>query len=258
MQGLRLDSEERRALDRDGFLVRRDVFEPREVADMAAACEVLIERLLEEKRRTKWAAGAYVFEIQRRLQTAVKWEKDHPDVVQGIEPFAHLSEPLRHWAHDPRFLEPMRDLVGADEVSLFTEKLNVKRARQGGPIVLHQDHPYWVGVAEEPARVGTALLFLDDSTVANGCLEVVPGSHAQGEHARRPVEGFAQYEMDPERYDTSRLVPVELAAGSVVFFGPFLVHRSLPNRTDGDRRALLFSYQPSGHRHMREAAYLAE
>jgi ectoine hydroxylase-related dioxygenase (phytanoyl-CoA dioxygenase family) len=45
-------------------------------------------------------------------------------------------------------------------------------------------------------------------------------------------------------------VPVE--AGTVIFFGPFLVHRSLPNRTATDRRALLFSYQPPGLPHLRD------
>jgi hypothetical protein len=31
-----------------------------------------------------------------------------------------------------------------------------------------------------------------------------------------------------------------------------LVHRSAPNATDHDRRALLYSYGPSEHRHMSE------
>ena len=44
----------------------------------------------------------------------------------------------------------------------------------------------------------------------------------------------------------SRLQPLEVKAGAVVFFGAFLVHRSLPNRSDVDRRALLYSYQPAG------------
>jgi hypothetical protein len=38
----------------------------------------------------------------------------------------------------------------------------------------------------------------------------------------------------------------------VAYFGAFLVHRSLPNRSSGDRRALLYSYQPAGHPHMLE------
>jgi ectoine hydroxylase-related dioxygenase (phytanoyl-CoA dioxygenase family) len=41
-----------------------------------------------------------------------------------------------------------------------------------------------------------------------------------------------------------KTVAVEVEAGSVVFFGPFLVHKSDPNVSDCDRRALLYSYQP--------------
>jgi ectoine hydroxylase-related dioxygenase (phytanoyl-CoA dioxygenase family) len=149
----------------------------------------------------------------------------------------------------------MKDVVGEPEIALFTEKLNLKRARVGGPIVLHQDYPYWVDVAEEPARVGTAMLFVDDANRDNGTLEVVPGSHREGEQARRQADGFGSFEMDPASYDEARLVALEVPAGSVVFFGPLLVHRSLPNRSDQDRRALLFSYQPAGYRHMRDATY---
>ena len=38
----------------------------------------------------------------------VKWEPACPDVVQGLEPFAHFDERLRDWAADPRFVEPMK------------------------------------------------------------------------------------------------------------------------------------------------------
>jgi ectoine hydroxylase len=250
----RLRPDEKSTLERDGFVVRRAIFDASELRAIADACEALVQTLLDARRRRKWEVGSYVFELQREFRTMVKWEKDNPDALQGLEPFAHLSEPLRHWAHDPRFVEPMKDLVGADALGLFTEKLNVKRGRVGGPIVLHQDHPYWVGVAERPEQVGTAMLFLDDATVANGCLEVVPGSHRAGEMPRRAVGDFGQFEMDPERYDTAQLVPLEVPAGSVAYFGPFLVHRSLPNRTAGDRRALLYSYQPAGRRHMLDAS----
>jgi ectoine hydroxylase len=254
---LRLLPDEKSVLERDGFVVRRAAFDSRELHEIADACEALCQRLLTLARRRKWPVGAYVFELQRALGTMVKWEAHDHDALQGVEPFAHLSEALNLWAHDPRFLEPMKDVVGVDEVGLFTEKLNVKRGRVGGPIVLHQDHPYWVGVAENADEVGTAMLFLDDATLENGCLEVVPGSHSNGEMARREVADFGQFEMDPEKYDTGQLVPLVVPAGTVVYFGPFLVHRSQPNRSEADRRALLFSYQPAGRRHMRDLGSFA-
>jgi ectoine hydroxylase len=250
----RLSPDEKGALERDGFVVRTAAFDARELAEIAAACESLCQRLLDAKRRRKWPVGSYVFEVQRELGTMVKWEAHDHDALQGVEPFAHLSEALERWAHDPRFVEPMKDVVGVDAVGLFTEKLNVKRGRVGGPIVLHQDHPYWVGVAENADEVGTAMLFLDEATLDNGCLEVVPGSHRSGEAPRRELSDgdFGQMEMDRERFDHSRLVPLVVPAGTVVYFGPYLVHQSQHNHTDRDRRALLYSYQPAGRRHMRD------
>src|SRR5215472_3956669 len=251
----RLDEQEKSELAENGFVVRANVFEAGELDVIARSCEALVERLLAEKRHTKHALGSYMFELQRALQTVVKWEPWNPDLVQGVEPFAHLNEDLHRWALDPRFLEPCRDVVGTDDVILFTEKLNLKRAYKGGPIIVHQDFPYWKDVTDAAPRVATAMLFLDDATVENGCLEVVPGSHRQGLQPRRAVEGFGAMEIDPAQYDHRRLVSLPVRAGTVVFFGPFLVHRSLPNRSGADRRALLYSYQPAGYPHLRELTW---
>jgi len=256
-RSFKLDAREKTELEERGFLVRRGVFDADEVGAMADACETLVQQLLAEKPRTKHSLGSYMFEIQRRLGTIIKWEPDNPDLVQALESFAHLSDELHRWALDPRLVDPCKDAVGEEEIALFTEKLTLKRAHKGGHIILHQDFPYWADLAKIAARVVTAMIFLDDATLENGCLEVVPGSHREGVQARRAVDGFGGLEMDPLQYDRSRLLPLEVPSGSVVFFGPFLVHRSLPNRSDADRRALLYSYQPLGHPHLRELIGLA-
>ena len=97
------------------------------------------------------------------------------------------------------------------------------------------------------------MLSLDDSTLERGPLEVVPGSHVEGVLSGKDASNaFARNELDDTTYDTSRLVPVVVPAGSAVFFGARLVHRSAPNRSPADRRALLYSYQPAPGRHARE------
>ena len=248
----RLDSDEREQLERGGYVVREDVYDAVELVELRFACEQVVARLTAARRRTKLAVGSYMFEIQRQLGTVVKWEPDNPEVIQGVEPLVHLSPRLHALALDRRVVEPAADLVGAEKLSLYTEKLNLKRAHSGGPIVLHQDFPYWKDVCEDASRIATAMIFLDDSDRANGCLEVAPGSHRDGVRAGRGVEGFGSFEMDAALFDPSQLVALEVGAGSVAFFGPFLVHRSQPNRTDADRRALLFSYQPDGWRTLQE------
>lgn len=253
----RFDERERADLEQRGFVLRRAVFDSTEVRAICDACEALVDRVLIEKRRTKHTVGSYMFEIQRRLETVIKWEPDNPDLVQGLEAFAHLSDDLHRWALDARLLDPCKDVVGQEAIALFTEKLNLKRAQKGGPIVLHQDFPYWSDLTKIAPQVATAMVFLDEATIENGCLEVVPGSHREGLQKRRSMDGFGSLEMDPHQYDTARLLALEVPAGSVAFFGPFLVHRSMPNRSGADRRALLYSYQPAGHPHLRELTKLA-
>jgi hypothetical protein len=248
-----LTAAEREGLERDGFVVREGVFSRDECAAIAADCETLIAELEAAKRDKKLVVGSYMFEALVDLATVVKWEPFAPDVVQGVEPFAHISEPLKAWGLDPRLVDPCKAIVGQDDLVLFTEKLNVKRAKHGGAIVLHQDFPYWENMTPIAHRVATAMIFLDDATVENGCLEVAPGTHKVGKHRQKKnVDGFGSLEMDDEIFDLARLRPLEVPAGTVAFFGAFLVHRSLPNTTDGDRRALPYSYQPKGHPHALE------
>ncbi len=246
MSGYNLDSLERTHLADQGYVLREAVFSAKEVASIAKSCEAVIARAASGPPTRKIRMGKYLFEINPELVTVIKWEPEHPDQLQGLEPFAHFDSALEAWGKDPRFVDPMRDILDTADPSLFTEKLNVKRAHVGGAIFLHQDRPYWVENSENADEIATAVLFLDDATRINGCLEVVPGSHLTALAKGREVKGFGSFEMDPDRFDTEQLVALEVCAGSVVFFGPRLVHRSLPNKTECDRRTLLYSYQPAG------------
>jgi phytanoyl-CoA hydroxylase len=248
-----MSDAERQTLARDGVVVRENVFDAVELAAIARDCEDLVSGLESSKRGEKLVVGSYMFEVAKEAGTVVKWEPFAPDVVQGVEPFAHVCEPLKNWGLDPRLVDPCKAIVGEDDLVLFTEKLNVKRARHGGAIVLHQDYPYWENMTPVSRQIATAMIFIDDATVENGCLEVARGTHTSGKWPQRTdADGFGSLEMDPAQFDMSRLVPLEVPAGTVAFFGAFLVHRSLPNRSSVDRRALLYSYQPAGHPHAAE------
>jgi len=248
----RFDAAERARYERDGFIVRERVFDTQECAEIAADCEALVAELVAANRSAKHVVGSYMFERQEAFGINVKWEPARPDVVMGLEPFAHYSKPLNDWGYDPRLVDPCKDVLGEDALVLFTEKINYKRARDGGPIILHQDYPYWAAFTPIASRVATAMLFLDAADAQNGCLEVAPGTHREGVQKRWDTTGLRNREMDDTAFDLKRLVPLEVPPGSVAYFNAFLVHRSLPNRSDGDRRALLYSYQPAGNPHARE------
>ena len=251
--GWRLTQAEHDTLGSDGYVVREAVFTQDEVDDIVDACERLVDDLVRDRQGHRLKAGSYVFDPDFDRDVIIKWEGD-TDAVHGVEPCAHLSPALDRWAHDPRFLDPMCDLVGADDPIRFTEKLNLKRPHVGGHNPLHQDYPYWVDVAQDPEHVATSMLFLDDATVDNACLRVVPGSHTSGVWTtRHDDDQFATNEIDGTAYEGVESVPLEVPAGSVVMFGSRLVHHSLANTSSAPRRALLFSYQPPGAPHMLEA-----
>jgi len=244
-------------LDRNGYVIRENVFSRAEVADITAACEDLVARLVRDRQLKRYKAGSYVFAPDFERSTMIKWEGD-TDIVHGIEPFAHLDPVLKRWALDPRFTQPMQRFVGDPNPSLFTEKLNLKRPGIGGVNPMHQDYPYWIDSAQDPTRVATAMLFLDDATLENGCLQVAPGSHRSGQWRNRTdSDEFGANEIDAKAYADVDMLPVPLKAGSMVMFGSFLVHCSEPNRSALQRRALLFSYQPAGHHTMVDSLHAA-
>jgi ectoine hydroxylase-related dioxygenase (phytanoyl-CoA dioxygenase family) len=248
----RLNESELLALEADGYVIRERLFDHAEVAAIASECETLLERLVAGRRGARSSEGSYTFEKDDLAGVIVKWEGE-TDVVHGLEPFAHLSEPIAALTLDSRFVDPMVDLTGADAPMLFTEKLNLTRPRHGGVNPLHQDMPYW-SFAGDASRIATAMLFLDDADRGNGTLEVVPGSHRDGLWpGRTDVRGFGRLEIDPTLADGLETVAVEVPAGSFVYFGSTLVHRSAPNTSDRERRSLLLSYRPPGNKHLIDA-----
>ncbi|HWA23767.1 MAG TPA: phytanoyl-CoA dioxygenase family protein [Caulobacterales bacterium] len=250
--GADLTDEERIGLARDGYLVRPEAISPGECGKLADACELAVSTVLGEARRLKVQSGGYIQEYRPRLRTLVKWEPHFPALIQGIEPCSHLSRVIAAFGADERLVAPCRAIANHDDLAPFTEKLNLKRAACGGSFALHQDYPYWAPVSKAADRIATAMVCIDDCTQESGCLEVAPGSHREGVRTCKTGTGGADFEMDPRAFDTSRMKPLEVAAGSVIFFGAFLVHRSAPNRSSRDRRALLYSYQPAGARHLRD------
>jgi ectoine hydroxylase len=247
-----LTPAEQQQYDRDGYVVREGVFSAAEVAAMIDASEQLVAGLVEGRKGRRFAVGSYTFEADALDHVMLKWEGD-TDALHGIEPFAHLSPELERWGLDARFVEPMRYIIGDADPILFTEKLNLKRARHGGPNPLNQDRPYW-DEAPDPDRTATAIVYLDDTTTENGCLEVSPGSHLVGRlPTRQDSDVFGNLEMDPDANAHLERVSVTVPAGSVVLFGAYLAHATGPNRTDKDRRALLYSYQPAGCEHSLES-----
>jgi len=248
--GNRLTSEERRAWEEDGFFIRRAAFGPAELDELREAAE----RVGDEAGRAATRGGeSYRIDGNRyhEAETAtIQFEHaNDSNTIRVVEPFHHLDARFERLIDDPRLVIPMRELIGADRIALFTDKLNLKRPREGSRFRWHQDSPYWNHFCSHVDRLPNAMLALDDATETNGCLRVVRGSHTKG--SLPGLQGSNTLDplfTDPRCFDASCQVPAVVPAGSLIFFSPHTVHGSEPNVSDQDRRALVLTYQPGGHR----------
>lgn len=250
-----LTTDEKARYERDGYIVRESIFGPDEIETLRHACEELCDQLvaMSSEERKIDVSAFYVFEVDMAKDVMIKWEPGSREVIQGVEPVAHLHPVIAEFGNHPALTEPSRELLGFEAVSLYTEKLNTKRSGVGGAFALHRDLPYWVGASDDPEGMLTVLLALDDATIENGALHVLPGSHLIDNLPFKESElEFERNEIDPDRMDTSAMVAVEVPAGSAIYFGARLVHTSGPNQSASDRRALLYTYQRPGQRDMRD------
>jgi ectoine hydroxylase len=245
-----LTDPERRAWRDDGFFVRRGCFSRDEVAALRAAAERVAEAA---ERAARASAERYAVDGNEYLEAAgatLQFEhRPGSATLRVVEPFHHLDAELGRLIDDPRLVEPMRGLVGSERVALWTDKLNLKRPREGSRFRWHQDSPYWVHACGHVDRLPNVMVALDDASEDNGCFRVIRGSHRRGLLPGCEGDGvLGPLFTDPSAFDLSEQVPAEVEAGSLVFFSPHTVHGSEPNRSDRERRALVITYQPGGHK----------
>lgn len=108
------------------------------------------------------------------------------------------------------------------------------------PQPLHYDDVFYPLPRPRPAVSVSTIWALDDFTASNGGTEVIPGSHRWNDvEVARSYGNAPAPSADDEML--SRLVPVEMEAGSLVVFAGTLLHRGGANGSATVRRA--FSHQ---------------
>lgn len=127
-------------------------------------------------------------------------------------------------------------------LSVCGQMMFVKKGGKPGQAP-HQDEFY---IPTRDRSLCGAWIALDDATVENGCLWVIPGSHKHGIIWPMEKHDDPRYDVSPisckHPYSDEHYVPVPLSAGDSVFFNGYLLHKSLNNTTDGYRRAFANHY----------------
>ncbi len=131
-----------------------------------------------------------------------------------------------------------------EEVYHWHAKMMLKEPKVGGAWEWHQDYGYWYNDKCLSPQMISCMVAVDRATRANGCLQVLRGSHRFGriDHGK-----FGdQVGADPARVAAARsrceLVHFEAEPGDAIFFHGNLLHGSEANTSDHSRWSLIMTY----------------
>jgi len=134
--------------------------------------------------------------------------------------------------------EVLRQLLGPD-VLLQTSKLNTKAPGGGAAVEWHQD---WAFYPHTNDRILACGLMLEDVDLANGPLQIIPGSHKGPVLDHNNKEGVFCGAIDPDdpEFHGDKAVTLTGKAGSMTVHHARTLHGSAPNRSDRARLILFY------------------
>jgi ectoine hydroxylase-related dioxygenase (phytanoyl-CoA dioxygenase family) len=220
----RLTSEQIRDYHRDGYLMLKKFFSREEVDRMyatAIADDIMRKNALDlndqSGKKTKlslwFKPGNDVFGYMTRSER----------MIYSVAPLLDSSAPVCH----------------------FHSKLMQKEPRVGGAWEWHQDYGYWYkNQFMFPDQLISVMVALTPANKANGCLQVIKGSHKLG----RVNHGFAGEQVGADMVfvdhalKTMELIYCELDPGDALIFHSNLLHRSEANLSDKPRWSVISCY----------------
>ena len=214
-----LGPDQRLQYDTHGYVVIPSVFAPAELDTIDRE----IDRLLAVPGNgSSGAKTGWIFNVARRSDLAAAF------------------------AEDERLLTLIQDVVRPG-IAIHSTKLVTKLPRSPEVCHWHQDEAFYLKPDDPTTFSQTRMSVwvpLQEATVENGCLWVVPGSHRWGLEEFTVVDhGTCLRKLNREQYAREHGIPVPVAAGSVVLFNAYTWHSSQGNETDRVRRAFIVSYQ---------------
>jgi hypothetical protein len=195
-------------------------------------------------------------------------------VPSRTEHFAHLCDThgCGAFLRDGRLKDICARLREGRPFSLYKEKLNYKLKGGGGGYLPHVDFYHNIDPVElkrlglmEDKDICVCMIAIDDMDMDNGCPEVAPGWHTRGAMFFRGATDLLTQD-DKFQLEETPLVdpnsapwtPVRLRAGDVLIYGNLLPHKSGPNLSARNRRALFAVYSDARFGELRVPYYALE
>lgn len=156
---------------------------------------------------------------------------------------------LFRYLANPRVLDVIEDFIGPNIV-LWSSHFIAKPQGNGRAVPWHTDGAYWNNRLS-PMSVITLWLAVDESTLENGCMRVIPESHTA---FRASIEAYKSVDrkdnvfharIPEEMIDEARSVNLELAIGECHFHDAWTIHGSNPNHSTKRRCGYTMRYMPA-------------
>ena len=152
------------------------------------------------------------------------------------------------WIEIPTFppiLDMMEQLIGPDLI-LWGSTLFHKPSGERRVVPWHRDGRYW---PIKPLATTSVWIAITDTTAENGCLRVIPGSHAAreiGRHFRDHSDAVTIPEtLHEDQFDEAQARAIELEAGQMVIFDVYMIHGSQTNDSNNRRVGYSLRYMPA-------------
>ena len=225
-----------------GFLAVENVFNAGEVRDGLAGLKFLIDG---------GVPGFEGLEFEKTADGQPVPFDERENHVRKLMYFTTVDVRLGALAKHPNLIGLCERLLGS-KVRLTQDMALLKPPRGGREKPWHQDNAYFNHTPLDGV-IGTWTA-LDEATIENGCMHVIPGSHLLGP---QPHFHDRDCQLPDELIDVEADVVVPLKPGGVLFFHGLLYHGTPPNQSIAKRRAVQFHYASEQCRLMTDDEHMA-
>ncbi len=175
-----------------------------------------------------------------RFDLEPKTHSAETPAVRRITSPAEISDVCLDVVKDNKALDLVAEIFGPN-ITHLGNKINLKLPGAGTEVKFHQDFPFEPHSNED---IMTVLYFLDDVTLENGPLEVVPGTHNGPLHSHWQ-DGVFTGAVDVKVAESNRGKAVRCMgrAGSACLMHSKLLHGSTPNHSSSPRSLFIITYK---------------
>ena len=203
--------------------------------------EVMRDQLdswIDESRQHKENFGS-TMDGRPRFDLEPKSHSSTNPALRRISSPIEISNEYLEITRDNRALDIVAHIFGPN-IKLVNTKVNLKLPGSGTSVKYHQDFPFEPHSNDD---LVTTLYFLDDVTLKNGPLEVVPGTHKEVIHSLWHKGVFTgSVSLEVEKNAQKNSIKCVGKAGTACLMHTRVLHGSLPNNTEKPRRLFIACY----------------